>query len=117
MIPVFLGISIISFFVMYAAGDPLQIIRMGRPTITQETIDYLKAYYGLDKPVPIQYLSWLSNLLRLDFGKSLFGGELTETVVWRWLGTARDRLLQSLVALHPPPEIEDRFRGHSRTSL
>ena len=74
MIPVFLGISIISFFVMYAAGDPLNIIRLGRPTITQETVDALKVYYGLDKPVPIQYLNWLTNILQLNFGKSLYGG-------------------------------------------
>ncbi len=99
MIPVFLGISIISFFVMYAAGDPLQIIRMGRPTITQETIDYLKAYYGLDKPVPIQYLSWLSNLLRLDFGKSLFGGRPVNMLIgsWAW-ETVKLQLISILLA-------------------
>jgi ABC-type dipeptide/oligopeptide/nickel transport system permease component len=74
MIPLAVGISIIAFVTMYAAGDPISLIRAGKPNVNQATIDGLKAYYGLDKPVPIQYLNWLSNILRLDFGKSLYGG-------------------------------------------
>jgi peptide/nickel transport system permease protein len=99
MIPVFLGISIISFFVMYAAGDPLNIIRLGRPTITQETIDALKAYYGLDQPVPIQYLSWLTNLLQGDFGKSLYGGRPVNLLIYSWAWeTVKLQLISILAA-------------------
>jgi ABC-type dipeptide/oligopeptide/nickel transport system permease component len=75
MIPVALGISIVAFVTMYAAGDPLSIIRAGKPNIDQTTLNGLKAYYGLDKPIPIQYLSWLANILQLNFGKSLYGGQ------------------------------------------
>jgi len=99
MIPVFLGISIISFFVMYAAGDPLSIIRIGKPDITQETIDSLKAYYGLDKPVPIQYLNWLTNLLQGNFGKSLRGGRPVNLLIgsWAW-ETVKLQLISILLA-------------------
>ena len=55
MIPLVVGISIIAFITMYAAGDPISLIRAGKPNVNQATIDGLKAYYGLDKPVPIQY--------------------------------------------------------------
>ena len=74
MIPVALGISIIAFITMYAAGDPISLIKAGKPNIDEATILSLKAYYGLDKPIPIQYISWLANIVQLDFGKSLYGG-------------------------------------------
>ena len=99
MIPVFLGISIISFFVMYAAGDPLNIIRLGRPNITQETIDALKVYYGLDKPIPIQYLTWLTNLLQFNFGKSLYGGRPVNFLIGSWVWeTVKLQLISILLA-------------------
>jgi ABC-type dipeptide/oligopeptide/nickel transport system permease component len=74
MIPVVIGISIIAFITMYAAGDPISLIKAGKPNIDQATIESLKVYYGLDKPIPIQYISWLANIVQLDFGKSLYGG-------------------------------------------
>lgn len=84
MIPLFIGISIISFLVMYAAGDPINIIRVGRPTVDQATLDALRAYYGLDKPIPIQYLNWLSNLLQGNFGQSLYGGRPVNFLIGSW---------------------------------
>jgi peptide/nickel transport system permease protein len=99
MIPVFLGISIISFFVMYAAGDPLYIIRLGRPNVTQEVVDALRTYYGLDKPVPIQYLNWLINLLQLNFGKSLYGGKPVNFLIGSWVWeTVKLQLISILLA-------------------
>jgi len=81
MIPVVLGISIIAFITMYAAGDPISLIRSGKPNIDQTTLDAMKAYYGLDKPIPIQYLSWLSNIIQLNFGKSLYGGQPVNLII------------------------------------
>ncbi len=40
--------------------------------IRMETVEQLRHKYGLDQPVYIQYSRWLGNLLRLDFGYSLF---------------------------------------------
>lgn len=74
MIPIALGISIIVFITMYAAGDPISLIKSGKPNIDQATLEGLKAYYGLDKPIPVQYLNWLVNVLQLNFGQSLYGG-------------------------------------------
>jgi ABC-type dipeptide/oligopeptide/nickel transport system permease component len=74
MIPIALGISIIVFITMYAAGDPISLIKSGKPNIDQATLESLKAYYGLDKPIPVQYLNWLGNILQFNFGQSLYGG-------------------------------------------
>jgi peptide/nickel transport system permease protein len=99
MIPLFIGISIISFFVMYAAGDPINIIKVGRPQITQETLDALRAYYGLDKPIPIQYLNWLSNLVQGNFGKSLYGGRPVNLLIGSWFWeTVKLQLVSVLLA-------------------
>lgn len=81
MIPLAIGISIIAFITMYAAGDPVSLIRAGKPNVNQATIDGLKAYYGLDKPVPVQYLNWLANILQLNFGRSLYGGQSVNTLI------------------------------------
>ena len=81
IIPVALGISIISFITLYAAGDPVSLIRAGKPNITQADIDSMRAYYGLDQPIPMQYLSWLLNIMRLNFGKSLYGGQPVNLII------------------------------------
>ncbi len=85
MIPVALGVSIISFITMYAAGDPLNIIRLGKPGIDQTTLDALRSYYGLDKPIPVQYLNWITNIIQLNFGKSLYGGRPVNLIIGNWI--------------------------------
>jgi ABC-type dipeptide/oligopeptide/nickel transport system permease component len=81
MIPVVLGISVIAFITMYAAGDPISLIRLGKPNIDETTLNAMKTYYGLDKPIPIQYIDWLGNVLRLNFGKSLYGGGSVNSLI------------------------------------
>jgi peptide/nickel transport system permease protein len=100
MIPVALGVSIISFMTMYAAGDPINIIRLGKGTFTPDALAALRAYYGLDKPIPIQYLNWLANLLQFNLGKSLRGGQPVNLIVGNWLWeTAKLQLVSIGVAL------------------
>ena len=86
MIPLILGISIMSFLVMYAAGDPIQIATAGNPSITEAQRIALREYYGLNDPIPLQYVRWLSHFLQGDFGQSLYGGrpvnEIIGTLFW-----------------------------------
>jgi peptide/nickel transport system permease protein len=71
MIPLLLGITIISFTVMkMAPGDPTSLVTDLNPNMNQETIQRIRAHYGLDQPWYIQYLKWLRNILTLDFGRS-----------------------------------------------
>ncbi|NWK55516.1 ABC transporter permease [Verrucomicrobiaceae bacterium N1E253] len=48
-------------------GDPLT----DEKSLPQHTIEKNRAYYRLDQPVPIQYLHYLKNLSRGDFGESM----------------------------------------------
>lgn len=50
-------------------GDPA-VVLAGEDR-SPETIAAIRALYGLDRPLPIQYLSWLGNLLTGDFGVSM----------------------------------------------
>ncbi|MEN3064281.1 MAG: ABC transporter permease [Candidatus Methanosuratincola petrocarbonis] len=81
MIPLILGISIVVFLVMYAAGDPIQIATAGNPSITEAQRQFLREYYGLNDPIPVQYLRWLDHFLHFDFGKSLYGGKPVNEII------------------------------------
>jgi len=81
MIPLIIGISIVSFLVMYAAGDPIQIATAGNPGITEAQRAFLRHYYGLDTPIPAQYVRWLTHFLQGDFGQSLYGGRPVNEII------------------------------------
>lgn len=71
MIPTLLGITLISFFILHLApGKPTDILTELNPKITPEARDRLEKYYGLDKPIIVQYGMWLKRIVKLDFGES-----------------------------------------------
>jgi peptide/nickel transport system permease protein len=71
MIPVILGITLISFGVMkMAPGDPISLVTDMNPNMNEEAIGRIRAYYGLDEPWHVQYFKWLRNMLMFDFGTS-----------------------------------------------
>lgn len=70
IIAIFL-VSIATFSLMYLApGDPVSLF-VGEAQVTQEQVDAIRHKWGLDRPIYIQYFSWLSNMARGDFGNSL----------------------------------------------
>lgn len=63
------AISIIGFTLMRVApGGPVQFL--DNPRVSPERIRDLEARLGLNDPLPMQYLRWLSGIVRLDFGRS-----------------------------------------------
>ncbi len=71
-------ISIISFLAIHLAPNSFFASGELNPNITQESIEHLKEIYGLDKPLYIQYFSWITALLRLDFGISFASGKFVK---------------------------------------
>ncbi|MCL0102654.1 hypothetical protein M1N93_01675 [Dehalococcoidia bacterium] len=74
MIFIVLGVSIITFSMMYLVpGDPAEVIAMERygEEITAETIAHVRAELGLDQPVYLQYFHWLTNISDYSYGKLL----------------------------------------------
>ena len=71
MIPTIIGITLISFFIIHLApGKPTDILSELNPKITPEAREKLEKYYGLDKPIIVQYGIWVKRLIKLDFGES-----------------------------------------------
>ena len=71
MIPLLLGITIICFFVMrLAPGSPTDLQTQMNPKASAEMRQRLMSLYELDKPVHVQYVSWLKKLARGDLGTS-----------------------------------------------
>jgi peptide/nickel transport system permease protein len=69
-IPIAIGVTMFCFALVYMApGDPLT--RLLPDDASPETIAMMKKAYGLDKPIPLQYLYWLGNALNGDLGNSI----------------------------------------------
>ncbi len=72
LLVVFLGITLISFFVIHLApGSPTDLDTTMNPLADADARARLNAIYGLDKPLAEQYVSWLKRLAALDFGNSM----------------------------------------------
>jgi peptide/nickel transport system permease protein len=68
-VPLVLGIATIVFFLVHLApGDPT--LYMLRPGMSGEVIERMRASWGLDQPLHVQYLKWLGAMLTGDFGYS-----------------------------------------------
>jgi len=82
LIPVLLGISIITFGLLrLIPGDPARI-RAGERA-TEEQVQRIREVWGLDKPVPEQYLIYIGKLLQGDMGVSIKRNEDVLTEI-RW---------------------------------
>jgi peptide/nickel transport system permease protein len=70
LVPVMIGISLITFFLLQMTpGDPVRL--MLGPKASPEAIAFVRARYGLDQPVLVQYFYYLLNAFRGDFGQSI----------------------------------------------
>ena len=71
-IPTLIGISIITFAIArLAPGDPIRLFTFGIRDFTQADYEQLLHRFGLDKPMPLQYIDWITNAVRGNFGDSL----------------------------------------------
>ncbi len=69
-VPTLFGITVLSFVLLHLApGDPVSL--SAPPDATAEDLQAAREAYGLDQPLPVQYLAWLEGLARGEFGRSL----------------------------------------------
>jgi len=65
-----IGVSIITFVAVYAAGDPVLLL-LPPGSHSPEELALARAALGLDRPLPVQYFEYLTRALQGDFGRSL----------------------------------------------
>ncbi len=80
---ILLGITVITFGLTFLIpADPVRMIA-GR-SATPETVESIRHQLGLDRPVPVQYLRYLGNLVQGDLGRSYVQkAEVTELIASR----------------------------------
>ncbi len=76
MIPTLLGVAMVIFFLMrIVPGDIVELKYVGQGAmISQETLQKERQLLGLDKPLWVQFGSWIGGLIRGDFGVSMWTG-------------------------------------------
>ena len=73
VIPIGLGVTILVFALVHLSpGDPLSAVVP--PDAPEEMVQDLRKAYGFDKPLPIQYVTWLGRVLTGDLGVSVARG-------------------------------------------
>ena len=73
-IPVFLGVTILTFLVMHATAGSYVPGLDFNPGLKPEDIARIRANLGLDRPLWLQYVTWLAGIAHGDFGNSLIDG-------------------------------------------
>lgn len=92
MIPTFIGITIITFFVIQLApGNPVYLMlhqtegALEADAATEQIIEQVMEQYGLDRPIWEQYVDWLGSIVTLDFGNSFKDGRPVMDKIWERL--------------------------------
>jgi peptide/nickel transport system permease protein len=66
------GVSIVTFAILHASGDPVSLIMPEAPEADRVQ---LRVALGLTDPIPMQFARFVANAVRGDFGKSFFHRE------------------------------------------
>jgi len=100
MIPTLLGVAILTFVLMrIVPGDVVTLRYSQSGAVPQEIIDRERQLLGLDKPLQEQFVEWMGQIVRLDFGTSLWTDRpVTEEVATRLGITVELAILAALIA-------------------
>lgn len=92
------GVSLVTFGILHASGDPVALILPEAPEADREG---LRQALGLNDPLPVQFVRFLGNVARFEFGKSFFyhGQPAADLVLERMPTTLTLTVLALLVAL------------------
>lgn len=99
LIPVLIGVSIISFSLIHLApGDPALTIAGERAS--PRVISAIREKYGLDKPLTTQYWVWLKQVLQGDLGRSIVSNEyVAKEILERFPNTIELTLFSMIFAV------------------
>lgn len=123
MVPTLLGVTLLTFVLFNVLGDSPAVLALGRHATPEAIADY-EHLHGLDRPLVVQYASYLGDLLRGDLGfsteyhepvaKVLAGGvgvSLALTVPILLVGTAIALLVGLLAAAHAGRRLDRALLG------
>ncbi len=83
LVPTFIGATMLAFLISQLVPGDFFAAKMLEPNVRPETIDRLRAMYGLDQPIYVQYVKWMGNLVRGDLGLSFNSNQPVVNVITR----------------------------------
>jgi ABC-type dipeptide/oligopeptide/nickel transport system permease component len=96
LIPVLLGVTVVSFSLLHLVpGDPAEVL--GGQEASKEDIERIRREYGLDQPLPVQYVRFVGNALRGDLGISIQTRHPVNELLWQRLGFTLQLSLASIL--------------------
>ena len=100
IIPVLFGVSVIAFTIMHVIpGDPVRLMFAGTGA-SAEQVQAMRHALGLDRPLPVQYVNYVSRAMRGDFGQSIhFKQPVLELILERMPATIELTLASFIIAL------------------
>ncbi|MDG7006945.1 MAG: ABC transporter permease [Nitrososphaerota archaeon] len=96
MIPVFLAVSVLVFYITNAAGNPIELVRQGIRNLTPAQQQFLINFYHVNDPVYVRYFLWLSDFVQGNLGQSLVLGGPVSALIGPWVLTTLELQLLSL---------------------
>src|SRR6476619_7383143 len=102
MIPTLFGVALLVFLLLRVApGDIVELKYAGSGTFApKEALDRERAQLGLDKPMAQQFVSWVSGVVRFDFGESMWTGQaITQEIKVRLELSLELAVMATLVAM------------------
>ena len=94
-VPVLLGISFVSFALLYLSGDPTDfLLPVNVPEATRQAF---RVAQGFDQPLVVQFVNFLGRALTGDFGTSLRFQQSAGSLVWERLGATGELALAAMV--------------------
>ncbi|MEY7847871.1 nickel ABC transporter permease [Natrarchaeobius sp. A-rgal3] len=94
------GVSLLTFGLIYLTpGDPAEtiLIQQTDQQPSQAAIDAFREEHGLNEPFPIQYLSWISDVLRGDLGQSYYSGRDVGAMIVQHLPATIELAVASMI--------------------
>lgn len=86
----------IAFFLMHLApGGPLAVYSLN-PSMRVEDLDRIKHNFGLDRPLPVQYVKWASGMIRGDWGRSYRDSRPVRVVIFDRLPATLELMITAL---------------------
>ena len=91
-------VSVLIFLATRVGGDP--VLMMSDPGASEEDLDVLRKRFALDKPLPVQYVVFITRAVRGDLGESLyFGMPAIEIIIERIPATLELVLAAQFISL------------------
>src|SRR5713226_5994405 len=118
-LPVFLAVSIITFLITNAAGNPIDILKLGIKNASPAQLAALRAFYHVDDPLYTRYFLWLRDFVTGNLGQSLYSGSVASKVI-PWVATTLELQLPALAlafAIGVPVGVYSAKRQYSKSDI